>query len=114
MFKEGENKTSTLVTYFTNLRSYLRINPFQIFSNYGKVPNHVAEIFDTTAVGPRANDQNPRTLGSVRFTEDIIQNLILCYDCVIIGEQYSSYKQKLCVGGSFSEEAHLPPAEAKI
>lgn len=67
MYKEGENRTPTSVMHFTNLRSYLRINPFQTFSNYGKVPNHAAEVFDATAVGPRANNQNPSTLKSVRF-----------------------------------------------
>lgn len=70
--------------YFTNLTSNVGINLFLIFANFGKVQKHASEVFDTTAVGPRANDHNTSTLESLRFMEYIIQNLISCYACVML------------------------------
>lgn len=68
--------------YFTNLRNDLEI--FLIFANCGKAQKHAAEAFDATAVGPTANDQNLSILGSLRFMEYIVQNLISCYNCVVL------------------------------
>lgn len=68
--------------YFTNLRNNLKI--FLTYANCGKVQKHAAEVFDATAVGPRANDQNLSILESLRFMEYIAQNLISCYNCVVL------------------------------